>query len=251
MLEVDASNNEETTELSYSDALTKGIPANGGKHGNLNQEESEVSKAQKTTPRRGKKVDNTVKPLDLIKVTLAKPDGPQFEADALPDSGANVNIMPISMARRFGIGQTRISDPKCANGSALSIAGKTTTDLVYNDQLYIDVDWQVAEASRIILSKGLLSQMGLLPQQFPFVTVANIVHQAQEEVKTALTSATVKICNDEEVNAIASKYPEVFCGRVTMMKGKPASIELSNDATPTSTGHYRTIANAYLEPLKR
>ena len=251
MLEVDTSSNEETTELSYSDALTKGIPAKGGKHGNLNQEESEVSEAQKTTPRRGKKVDNTVKPLDLIKVTIAKPDGPQFEADALPDSGANVNIMPISMARRFGIEQTRISDPKCANGSALTVAGKTTTDLVYNDQLYIDVDWQVAEASRIILSKGLLSQMGLLPQQFPFVTVANIVHQAQEEVKTALTSATVKICNDEEVNAIASKYPEVFCGRVTMMKGKPASIELSNDATPTSTGHYRTIANAYLEPLKK
>ena len=26
---------------------------------------------------------------------------------------------------------------------------------------------------------------------------------------------------------------------------------LTNDATPTSTGYYRTIANAYLEPLKR
>ena len=35
------------------------------------------------------------------------------------------------------------------------------------------------------------------------------------------------------------------------MKGKPARIELSKDATPTSTGHYRTIANAYLDPLKK
>jgi transposase InsO family protein len=36
-----------------------------------------------------------------------------------------------------------------------------------------------------------------------------------------------------------------------MMKGKPASIELSSEAKATSTGHYRVIADAYLEPLKK
>ena len=144
-----------------------------------------------------------------------------------------------------------ISDPKCANGTPLKIEGKTWTDLIHNDRLFLDVEWQVAKAERAVLSKGLLVQMGLLPKQFPFVTVDSITQKAQEEVKDAIKNAKIKICQDDEINIIASKYPEVFCGRITMMKGKPATIELSNEATPTSAGHFRTIADAFLEPLKK
>ena len=90
---------------------------------------------------------------------------------------------------------------------------------------------------------------GAVPKQFPFVNVSKEFFEHQHAVNQ--TNVPIKICNDADVNAIASKYPEVFCGRVTMMKGKPATIELSNDATPTSTGYYRTIADAYLAPLKK
>ena len=82
-------------------------------------------------------------------------------------------------------------------------------------------------------------QMNLIKRECPFVHNLSM----NEEKKVEAVSAR-KISTDEDVNAIAAKYPEIFCGRVTLMKGKTARIELSKDATPTSTGHYRTIANA-------
>ena len=243
---VEASNLEAVSMLeasmenftSYSQAVT----------GSKRNEESVIKERRAPTKlRKGRKVDNSVKPLELIDVTLANNAGLQIEVRALPDTGANVNILPASIAKRFGIVSTEISNPKCANGSALTISGKSVTDMVYGEQLLIDIEWQVANASRVILSKGLMVEMGLLPKEFPFVN-AKTVEQV-DQVNNV--KAEVRICNDEDVNAIASRYPEVFCGRVTMMNGNPAKIELMPDAVPTSAGHFRTIADAYLEPLKR
>jgi len=205
----------------------------------------ETAEIQQVTPKRsGTKIDNTVRDLRMIEITLSTPSGAEVEAKALPDSGANVNILPKKIGQKFGMSKTDVETPTCANGSGLKIFGKVTTDLIHGERQFIDVEWQVANSPKIILSEGLLKQMGLLPKQFPLVHIAG-------EANVHAVEALVKICEDEEINNIANKYPEVFCGRVTMMRGKPATIELTNDATPTSTGHYRTIANAYLEPLKK
>ena len=56
----------------------------------------------------------------------------------------------------FGIVSTEISNLKCANGSALTISGNLVTDKVYEEQLLIDIKPQVANASLVILSKGLM-----------------------------------------------------------------------------------------------
>ena len=89
-----------------------------------------------TTLRRGKKVDNSIRKLDLIPITISNNSGLQLEVDALPDTGANINVMPIAMARRFGIEAPKIDNPKCANGSALEIAGpkKARTGCSETDQ---------------------------------------------------------------------------------------------------------------------
>jgi hypothetical protein len=206
-----------------------------------------VAQVQTTKPKQGKKVDNTIVPLKLVDITLVDTNGRHAEVEALPDTGANVNVMPPSIAKRFKIEKTAVSSPQCANGSELKIIGKVVTDFVHNDELYTDVEWQVASSQRVILSRSLLMQMNLIRKEFPFVHTLSAVN-AEKKVEAVSAS---KISNDDDVNAIAAKYPEIFCGRVTLMKGKPAKIELSKDATPTSTGHYRTIANAYLDPLKK
>jgi len=201
--------------------------------------------------KRKKRADNAIKPLELITVTLATMSGEPIDVQALPDTGANINVLPKAIAQRFGTTTSTISSPRCANGSTLKIEGQAMTDLIYNDLLVIDVQWQVANSAKVILSKTLMVAMGLLPKEFP-----HHVHEAEAKPELKETNKTeetrqIKICNDEDVNAIASKFPRVFCGRVTMMTGEPAKIELTPDAMPTSAGHYRSIADAYLEPLKR
>ena len=179
-------------------------------------------------------------------MTLVDNDGCHAEVEALPDTGTNVNVIPPSIAKSFKIEKTSTPSPQCANGSELKIIRKVVTDFIHNDELYTDVEWQVASSQRVILSRSLLMQMNLIKREFPFVH-----NLSMTEGKKVEAVSTRKISTDEDVNAIAAKYPEIFCGRVTLMKGKPARIELSKDATPTSTGHYRTIANAYLDPLKK
>ena len=190
--------------------------------------------------------NNEIKPLDLIDITIATQSGITLDVQALPDTGANVNLMPKSVAKKFCVKPSEINSPRCANGSALKIEGHTVTDVIFDTTLLIDVVWQVADGPKFILSKSLLVDMGLIQPEFPFHTP--IVSQSEADVNNA---NVIRICDDEDVNKIASKYPSVFDGKVTPMKCAPAKIELLPSAVPTSAGHYRTISDAYLEPLKR
>ena len=190
--------------------------------------------------------NNTIQPLELMDITIATPSGITLDVKALPDTGANVNLMPKHVAKRFDVKPSVIGSPRCANGSALKIEGQTITDVIFDTTLLVDVVWQVAEGPKCVLSKALLIDMGLIPKEFPFQSPT--ISQSETDVNSA---RIIKICDDEEVNAIASKYPSVFDGKVTPMKCTPAKIELLPTAVPTSAGHYRTISDAYLEPLKR
>jgi len=208
-------------------------------------------------PKKNKKADNTIIPLSTVTAHLSDSSGHQTEVQALPDTGANVNIMPIETAKKFKYNKQDAKGPKCANGAQLHVVGEVITDVIVNDVMITDVKWHVADAHRLILSRKLIQQLGLIPSEFPFVQANNLENgnKTEEQNNTQMGSSTapqnIVVCNDDEVNRIASKYPEVFCGKVTMMKGQPATIELSPDATPTSIGHFRTISDAYLQPLKK
>jgi len=56
-----------------------------------------------TTPKNVVKADNNVMPLSTVNATLADTAGHQVEVDGLPDTGANVNIMPMSIAKKFNV----------------------------------------------------------------------------------------------------------------------------------------------------
>jgi hypothetical protein len=55
----------------------------------------------------------------------------------------------------------------------------------------------------------------------------------------------------KDLNIVASKYPEVFCGKIRGIHDKPATIQLIPDAKPSSIKKYRDIPEAYKEPHKR
>ena len=204
-----------------------------------------------TTPKNVVKADNNVTPLSTINATLADTAGHQVEVEGLPDTGANVNIMPLSIAKKFNVKKGSFKGPKCANGASMNVIGTVTTDVIANDVMVTDVHWRVSDAHRLIMGQSLVKQLGLIPEDFPFIQVNQATAGNEEPSTLEATTTPVEICNDAEINALATKYPEIFCGRVTLMKGKPAKIELSPDAIPTSAGHFRTIADALLEPLKR
>ena len=82
-------------------------------------------------------------------------------------------------------------------------------------------------------------QMNPIKKDFLFIHNFTVTKQEKVEIVSARN-----ILSDGDLNVIAAKYPQIFCGRVTLMKGKPAKIKLSKDVTPPLTGHYRTIANA-------
>lgn len=224
----------QTIELVTKDSVT------------LTEIETNITRDVNSLPK--KVVDNSLQPLRTLQVTLASRSGHQAEVEALPDTGANVNVLPRRLANKFGFkspGDSPNSNgPRCANGSTLKIDGNITTDVVFNDVLYVDVKWHVAECQRVILSHSLITDMGVITSTFPDTSPGDV------SMREA-SAAEIRISNDEEVNNLARKYPNVFCGRVTMMKGTPATIELTPEAQATSAGHFRTIANAYLEPLQR
>ena len=113
------------------------------------------------------KADNSIKPLETIQVLLSVPSGKQVEAAALPDTGANINVMPESLAKQFFKSirvPAIIKEPKCANNTGMKILGRISTDLIYKEVLLTDVEWQVSsvethpwkttpEAARVDLRK--------------------------------------------------------------------------------------------------
>ena len=116
------------------------------------------------------KADNSIKPLERIQVLLATQSGKQIEAAALPDTGANINVMPEEIARQFYKSIRKpatILQPKCANNTGMKITGMISTDLIYKETLVADVEWQISPGAGLILGKQLVKQLELISGGFP------------------------------------------------------------------------------------
>jgi hypothetical protein len=80
----------------------------------------------------------------------------------------------------------------------------------------------------------------LVHQNFPFC-----------EVKPVEMSPEIKLGHGKTLNIVASKYPEVFCGKIRGIHDELVTIQLIHDAKPSSIKKYRDIPETYKEPLKR
>ena len=82
--------------------------------------------------------------------------------------------------------------------------------------------------------------MKLVHQNFPFC-----------EVKPVEMSPEIKLGHGKTLDIVASKYPEVFCGKIRGIHDELVTIQLIHDAKPSSIKKYRDIPETYKEPLKR
>jgi len=196
---------------------------------------------------------NTIEKLDLINVVFQTSTGRSVTAESLPDSGANVNLLPLNKANLIGFrGSTSPTGPSLADGSKLDTVGFIVVDLLHNDILIKDVKFLISrDVSKPILSRKVLKKFKLIPEDFPFVQVSNL-DDTSHDIKTAAPlPQRISLGHGPELDEIANRYPNVFCDKIRGMTGEPAKIELTPDAQPCSSGAFRDIPNAYLEPLKK
>ena len=199
---------------------------------------------------------NTIEKLDLISVIFQTRSGWSVTAESLPDSGANVNLLPLNEANLIGFrGSTSSTGPSLADGSKLDTVGFIFVDILHNDILVEDVKFLISrDVARPILSRKILKKFRLIPEDFPFTQVSTL--DTDQTASVANTSAAplpqrISLGHGPELDEIASRYPNVFCDQIRGMTGEPAKIELTPDAQPCSSGAFRDIPNAYLEPLKK
>ena len=199
---------------------------------------------------------NTIEKLYLINVIFQTRSGWSVTAESLPDSGANVNLLPLNEANLIGFrGSTSSTGPSLADGSKLDTVGFIFVDILHNDILVKDVKFLISrDVARPILSRKILKKFRLIHEDFPFTQVSTL--DADQTTSVANTSAAplpqrISLGHGPELDEIASRYPNVFCDQIRGMTGEPAKIELTPDAQPCSSGAFRDIPNAYLEPLKK
>ena len=199
---------------------------------------------------------NTIEKLDLIKVVFQTSTGWSITAESLPDSGANVNLLPLNEANRIGFrGSAPPTGPSLADGSKLDTVGFIFVDLLHNDILIKDVKFLISrDVAKPILSRKVLKKFRLIPEDFPFTQVNNL-DDAQptsvDNTPAAPLPQRITLGHGPELDKIANRYPNVFCDKIRGMTGEPAMIELTPDAQPCSSGAFRDILSAYLEPLKK
>ena len=105
--------------------------------------------------------------------------------------------------------------PKLIDGSQLRTSGRCSTQLKHQNQS-MEVDWLVVDnAEKTILGVDLCKKLKLVHQNFPFC-----------EVNQVEASPEIKLGHGKDLDIVASKYPEVFCGKIRGIHDKPATIQL-------------------------
>ena len=96
-------------------------------------------------------VDLGVEKLDMVLCVLTDSSGNSCQMDSLPDTGANINVMPDNNARSFAtykkcqvLGDYK---PKTAGGT-LQIIGVVKTNVLVNDIFLKDVFWCTANVEK-------------------------------------------------------------------------------------------------------
>ena len=225
------------------------------------------------TETRAATVDLGAEKLDMVLCILTDSSGNSMQMNSLPDTGANINLMPDKLAKTFATyKKCEVVDdfkPKTVSGT-LDILGIVRTDVWVNDTLLKDVIWCTANIGKALLSRKSCREAGMIHENFPF---CQLKESGPKPKKTRPRAYMVDPTNPasgfdtlpdhsdkkplvidfpkaRQLEEIAKKFPEVFDGHIGRVNGPPAHIELRADAVPTSSGAHRRIAEAHLGPLK-
>jgi len=200
--------------------------------------------------------------LDMIDITLSTKEGYSKTIQVLPDPGANINLLPVEIALKLGIEQTDIpTPPKLISGARVDVRAYLDTDIFVTDRngeqrSLRDVRWVVAAGiNKALICRKMCKVLGLIHEDFPFVFVYSKSNQGTANTVTTKKESQeptqVSLGHGFDLDTIANRYPEVFCGKIHGMAGGPCKIELKPEAEPVSAGAFRDIPEAYKAPLKK
>ena len=198
-------------------------------------------------------IDLGLRPLAKVNCKLTDKTGKKTEVQGLPDTGANINVLPDRIGRQFASYREIVFPGASTPSGQLKIVGVCQTDLIVGGKTLKNVLWCTAITEKVLLSKETCQRAKWIPANFPFTEVNatdlegfDILpdHSAPKE------ELQIEFPKAKNLEQIAKKFPEVFDGHIGRVRGPPAHIELRADAVPTSAGAHRRIAEAYFQPLK-
>ncbi len=158
---------------------------------------------------------NTIEKLDLIDVIFQMCTGQSITSGSLPDSGANVNLLPLTTATKIGFrGSTSPAGPSLADGSKLSTVGVMSVDILYNDILIKDVQFLISgHITRPILSQKILKRFHLIPENFPFTQVSTVFGNHPPSSSPAPPTHWITLGHGPELDKIANQYQRFSVGK--------------------------------------
>ncbi len=153
--------------------------------------------------------------------------------------------------------------PKSADGSALRTLGSVEVRISKSGHTTeFLMAYVIKNLQQPILSRQVLQELGIIPQEFPFVQLsigngANFGGESIEKLEEALresrakcgihvsaasTTSKIELGHRPELDKIVNEFPEVFDNtKILTMNGGFYTIELEETAIPFNKGSSRTV----------
>jgi hypothetical protein len=214
--------------------------------------------------------------LELVQVEIEIRDGTRRQIEALPDTGANITAFQPEILPKLGLSNKDMKKatwtPKSADGSALRTLGSVEvriSKLGHTTEFL--TAYVIKNLQQPILSRQVLRELGIIPQEFPFVQLsigngANFGGKSIEKLEEALrqarakrgihvsaasTTPRIELGHGPELDKIANEFSEVFDNtKILTMNGGFYTIELEENAIPFNKGSSRTVPEPCMEKLK-
>ena len=179
------------------------------------------------------------KPLPLIDIVIYSKDEMGVDIQALPDTGANINVLPLRDCGHVGIVPQKKKDdnsnPLAADGRGMPTYGRFKLRVRHEDE-EATLEFVVADTRQCILSQESLKLFELIPKEFPHVKVNNKAHTQRKPNKSSRTDyrsdeAQARTLIDP-LEKMRREFPTVFDQKCTPMTGEPIKIEVDEQAIP-------------------
>ena len=192
-------------------------------------------------------IGNTnIETLDLIEVKFRGKKGKAVQVLALPDTGANITAISQEMFEQSGnqFCSEQAKQPRSADGARLRAIGKSVFQVEFKDKSVETEVYIITGLKKPIISRKLLKQFKLIPEDFPFAEVAAVT----EAVSSA---APIVTGHGPELDELMNKYAKLFDGNCKVMKDGSYHIDLDPEAVPINTGASRAVPDPYMPALKK
>ena len=226
----------------------------------VNNSVSKIARTKKTWP----EVDEIIDECPTVKITCHARNGRAARIEILPDSGADVNVFPLSVLRKLSMKKTDLQTTKVTSSgygeSPIKIHGQTEMCFEYEcngkkreaaERVYI------TDRGASCLSWKTCKKLGIIQPNFPNMFDASSSIQALEGNSSDSKEKTPQHDNKRKTAAgpltkegLIAEFPSVFDGVIRTMPGEKYKIELVTDAQPFCVNAPRTIPLPLQDKLK-